>query len=200
VLTSFLLPILQNALTITTVNPSVTALLARTIASANGAIVETGTGTVAGEKETSVNGTPPTANAQTAANATGNVIGNAATGIVSVAAIVRKEDARASTRNVDESHARTIVDAPMGTKRAAPLAVDPAEAVVASVTGGRPNAARPPPWAPSRSISANARQVAGTSMHPVMSSTRPCRRSKLVHNTFFCFDAGRLTLTPFVAL
>ena len=116
VLTSFLLPILQNALTITTVNLSVTALLARTIVTVNEAIVETvtgiGTGTVVGEKEMTVNDTLPTVNARTVANATGNAIGNNATGIVSVAAIVKK-DARATMRNVDESHARRNVDAPM---------------------------------------------------------------------------------------
>ena len=99
------------------VNLSVTALLARTIVEiANEAIVETetgiGTGTVAGEKEMTVNDTPPIANARTVANATENAIGNNATGSVSVAAIARK-DARATRRNVDESHARTIVDAPM---------------------------------------------------------------------------------------
>lgn len=115
-LTSFLLPILQNALTITTVNLSVTALLARTIVTANEVIVETvtgiGTGTVVGEKEMTVNDTLPTVNARTVANATGNAIGNNATGIVSVAAIVKK-DARGTMRNVDESHARRNVDAPM---------------------------------------------------------------------------------------
>ena len=146
-LTSFLLLILQNALTTTTVTLSVTALLARTIVTVNEAIVETetgtGTGTVAGGEAMTVKGTPPTANARTAATATGNAIGNA-TEIVSAAAIVKK-DARVTTRNVDESHARKIVDAPMVTKRAAPRAVVPAEAAAANVTGGRPIVARPPP-------------------------------------------------------
>ena len=142
VLTSFLLPILQTALTTTMVTPSVTALPARTIVTANEAIVETeigiGTGTVAGEKETTVKGTPPTANAQTAATVTGN-----ATVIVSVAAIVRK-DARATTKNVDESPARTTVGAPMVTKRAAPRVVVLAEAAAANVTGGRLSVVHPP--------------------------------------------------------
>ena len=144
-LTSFLLSILQTALTTTTVTPSVTALLARTIVTVNEAIVETGTGTetVAGEEEMTVKGTPPTANVRTAATATGNAIGNA-TVSASVAAIVRK-DARVTRRNVDESHARKIVGAPMVTKRAAPRAAVLAEAAAANVTGGRPIAARPPP-------------------------------------------------------
>jgi hypothetical protein len=163
------------------VTPSVTALLVRTIA--NGSIVETGTGTVAGEKGKTVNGIPPTATARTAATVTGN-----ATGTVSVAAIVRKDkDARATTRNGDESRARTIVDAPLVTKRAVPRAVGvlPAEAAAVNVTGGRPNAAHPPPWVPFFSLSVNVRPVAGTSMPPAMSSTRLCRRSKPVRTAFF---------------
>jgi hypothetical protein len=94
VLTSFLLPILQTAFMTATVTPSITALLIRTIMTVN---METetgiGTGTVAGEKETIVKGTPHTANGQTAATTTGNV-----TGIVNMAVIMRK-DTRATTRN-----------------------------------------------------------------------------------------------------
>jgi len=184
VLTSFLLSLLQTVLT-TTVTRNVIAPLAKTIATANEVIVGIGIGTVAGENERTVTATlTATGNAPIAATAKGTAIGTA-TEIANAAAIAKK-DALATRKNADEIFRAKTTDAGhtlAAMKREAPHAV-PAAAAAASVTAAHQIAARQHPWEPSRSHSANARPVAGTSMHQVTISTRLCRRSKPVRITF----------------
>jgi hypothetical protein len=173
VLISFLLLILQTALTTIPVNQSATALLVRTIATVKEAIAgtetEIGTEIVEGEIETSAIVIPTVATAK-----------GTATGTVNVAAIGRKA-ARAMRKNADESRVKTTAGVPKAraTKRAAPRAVRVVAAVV-SATAVLLIAARPRPWAPSCSHSANVRQAVGMSMLRGTSSTRLCRRNKLV--------------------
>jgi hypothetical protein len=188
VLTSFLLPLLQTALTIITVIRTVTALLAKTIATANEVIVgtgkEIGTGTVDGGTETN-------------ASVSLTVIGNAQTvvavvtakGIVVLNAVVTvKKAARATKRNADGSIRAKMTDvghtAAFRT-REAHLAVPAAAAAANATVVARQNAVRPHPWGRSRSRNASARPAVGTSMHRVTNSTRRCRQNKLVRITLF---------------
>jgi hypothetical protein len=188
VLTSFLLSLSQSALTIITVIRNVTAPLAKTIATATVVIVgtgtEKGTGTVAGETETT-------------ATVSLIVIGNAQTeettiaiGTVNAVVIARKDARRATRRNADGSTRVKMTDAgPTPAKmKEAPLAV-PAVAVAVNVTVARQIVAHPHPWARSRSHNASARPAVGMSTPRVMNSTRPCRRNKLVRLALF----GRLS-------
>jgi hypothetical protein len=175
VLTSFLLSFSQTALIITnTVTRNVTAPLAKTIATAT--IVGTGTGTVAGETETSVNAILTViGNAQTVVTAIG-----IATGTVNVV-VIAKKDARATRKNADGSTRAktTVVGHSAARTKGAPLAV-PAVAAAASVTVVRQNAAHPHLWARSRCRNGSARPVVGTCMHRAMNSTLPCRRNRPV--------------------
>ena len=178
-LTSFLLSLSQNALTIITVIRNVTAPHAKTIANATEVIVEKGTGTetVAGEKETT-------------ASVSLTVIGNAqivvtATGSVN-AVVIGKKDARATKRNADGSTRAKMTDVghSAAKRREVPLAV-PAAAVAVNVTAARQIAAHPHLWAQSRSRNASARPAAGTSTLRVTNSTRLCRRNKPVRIASF---------------
>lgn len=145
VLTSFLLSLSQNALTIITVIRNVTAPLAKIIANATEVIAVTGTGketgTVAGERETT-------------ASVSLTVIGNARIAVTAVkgiangngnAVVIAKKDARATRRNADGSTRAKMTDvghsAPARRKEA-PLAV-PVAAVVVNVTVAHQIAARP---------------------------------------------------------
>jgi hypothetical protein len=142
---------------------------------------EKGTGTVAGETETTVTAILTViANAQTVVTAIG-----IATGSVNVVVIVMK-DARASRKNAEgSSRAKTTdVGHSAARMRGAPLVV-PAAAAAASVTVARQIAAHPHLWARSRSRNGSVRQVVGTSMHLAMSSTLPCRRNKPVRIALF---------------
>jgi hypothetical protein len=185
VLTSFLLSLSQNALTIITVIRNVTAPLAKTIANATEVIVGTGkeTETVAGEEETitSVSLTVIVGNAQIVVTAKGIAIGSVN------AVVIVKKDARAKKRNADGSTRAKMTDVghSAARRREAPLAV-PAAAVAVNVTAAaRQIAAHPHLWARSRSRSASARPAAGTSTHRVTNSTRLCRRNKPVRIALF---------------
>jgi hypothetical protein len=191
VLTSFLLSLSQTVLIITTtVTRNVTAPLAKTIANAT-VIVGKGTGTVAGETGTTVSGILTViGNVQTAVTAIG-----IATGTVN-AVVIAKTDARASRKNADGSSRAKMTDVDHSASsrtRGAHLVVVPAAAAAGSVTVARQSAAHPHLWARSRSRNGSARPVAGTSMHQAMSSTRPCRRNKLVRIAL-CLSA--VTNTP----
>jgi hypothetical protein len=161
------------------VNRSATALLVKTIATANEVIVgketetgkEIGTGIAEGEIARTATATP------TGATAKGTVIA-IATGTVNVLATGRK-DARAMRKNAGESRVKTTAGVHRATRRAAPRAVRAAVAV-ASVMAVRLIVALPHPWVPSCSRSASARQAVGTSMLRATSSTRLCRQSKPV--------------------
>jgi hypothetical protein len=181
VLISFLLSLSQTALiTTTTVTRNVIAPLAKTIATAT-VIVGIGTGTVAGERETTVTAILTViGNAQTAVTAIGIT-----TGTVNVVVIATK-DARALRKNADgSSRAKTTDVGHLAARtRGAPLMVA-AAAAAASVTVARQSAAHPHPWARSRSRNESARPVVGMSMHLAMSSTLPCRRNKPVRIALF---------------
>jgi hypothetical protein len=182
VLTSFLLSLSQTALIITTtVTRNVTAPLAKTIVTAT-VIVGIGTGTVAGETETSVNAILTViGNAQTAVTAIG-----IATGTVN--AVVIMKDARATRKNADGSSRakKTDVGHTAARRKGAPLVV-PAAAAAASVTAAHQNVAHPHLWARLRCRNGSARPVVGTSMHRAMSSTLPCRRNKPVRIALYVF-------------
>jgi hypothetical protein len=182
VLTPFLLSHLQTALTAITMTRNVIAPPAKTIATANEVIVGIGIGTergigigigiVGGEKERSAAAIlTTTGSAQTAATVTGTV---------TVVAIVRK-DAPATRKNAGETSRAKMTDAAHSAPktREAPLA-EPAAAAAANVTVARQSAAHQHLWAPSRCRSANARRAAGTFTRQGTSSTRLCRRNKLV--------------------
>ncbi|KAH9166726.1 hypothetical protein EDB89DRAFT_2075573 [Lactarius sanguifluus] len=144
--------------------PSATALPVRTTVTANVETEETGigTGTVAGEKEMTVNGTPPTASARTVATAAGNVIGNA-TEIVSVVAIVKK-DAHAMMRNVDESRAKTERRRPPGNEEGSPPRGAPRRGRGRERNGGSPERRSPTPVG-TVPLSLRQRKASGWDVH-----------------------------------
>jgi hypothetical protein len=191
VLTSFLLSLSQNALTIITVIRNVTAPLAKIIVNGTEVIVETETGketgTVAGETETTASvSLTVIGNAQTAVTAKGSAIGSAN------AVVIVKKDARATRRNADGSIRAKMTDvghSAAARKKEAPLAV-PVAAVAVNVTVAHQIAALPHLWVRSRFRSASARPAAGTFMRQAMNSIRPCRRNKPV----------RIALDVFVSL
>ena len=146
-LTSFLLFLLQNVLITITATRNVIAPLAKTIATANEAIVGTGIGkeTVAGERERTASATlTATGNAQIGVTAKGTVIG-IATGNANEAAIA-KRDARALKKNADGTTRAKTTDVAhtAATMRAALLAV-PAAAEAANVMVALQNAAHQRP-------------------------------------------------------
>jgi len=178
VLTSFLLSLLQTALTIIMVTRNVTAPLVKTIA---GIGIGTGTGTVAGETETTVTVIRTVINAQTAVTEKRIVIG-----ITVNAVVIAMKGAHATRKNADGSTRAKTTDVghTAARTRGAPLVVAVA-AAAASVMVALQSAAPPHLWARSCSHNGSARLAVGTSMHQVMNSTLPCRRNKPVRIALF---------------